>query len=93
MIVRRSVEIIATSQHPALRECSPVEKEQFFDRTASTPCPNFHRSHRWNSIRGSDRRSMRASWDLEWEDVLGPDDQYTIPEAIVLIARTRGWLW
>jgi len=46
MIVRRSVEIIATSQRPALRECSPVEKEQFFDRTASTPCPNFHRSHR-----------------------------------------------
>ena len=35
---------------------------------------------------------MRASWDLEWEDVLGPDDQYTIPEAIVLIARTREWL-
>lgn len=25
-----------------------------------------------------------AAWDLEWEDVLGPEDEFTIPEAIVL---------
>ena len=25
-----------------------------------------------------------AAWDLEWEDATGPDDQFTIPEAIVL---------
>jgi len=28
-----------------------------------------------------------AAWDLQWEDELGPEDQYTIPEAIVLIDR------
>lgn len=32
-----------------------------------------------------------ASWDLTWEDVLGREDAYTIPEAIVLAARLRGW--
>jgi Fe-S-cluster containining protein len=25
-----------------------------------------------------------AAWDLEWEDAVGADDQFTIPEAIVL---------
>jgi Fe-S-cluster containining protein len=34
---------------------------------------------------------MRAAWDLEWEDVLGPEDEYTIPEVIVMVARMRGW--
>jgi Fe-S-cluster containining protein len=32
-----------------------------------------------------------AAWDLQWEDAIGPEDEYTIPEAIVLIARMRGW--
>ena len=32
-----------------------------------------------------------AAWDLQWEDELGAEDEYTIPEAIVLIARMRGW--
>jgi len=27
-----------------------------------------------------------SAWDLEWEDVLGPEDEFTIPEAIVLAA-------
>ena len=35
---------------------------------------------------------LRAAWDLEWEDVLGPEDEFTIPEVIVLVARMRGWL-
>ena len=34
----------------------------------------------------------RAAWDLEWEDVLGPEDEFTIPEVIVLVSRMRGWL-
>jgi hypothetical protein len=34
---------------------------------------------------------MRAAWDLEWEDVLGPEDEFTIPEVIVMVARMRGW--
>ncbi len=32
-----------------------------------------------------------AAWDLQWEDALGVEDEYTIPEAIVLVARLRGW--
>lgn len=35
---------------------------------------------------------MRAAWDLQWEDVLGPEDEFTIPEVIVMVARMRGWL-
>jgi Fe-S-cluster containining protein len=33
-----------------------------------------------------------AAWDLQWEDALGAEDVYTIPEVIVLVARLRGWL-
>ena len=33
-----------------------------------------------------------AAWDLRWEDVLGPEDEFTIPEVIVMVARMRGWL-
>ncbi len=40
----------------------------------------------------SDEEKMDAAWDLNLEDELGPDDEYTIPEAIVAIARLRGWL-
>jgi len=122
MIVRRAVEILATSQHPRLRECSPIEKQSFFDRTASTPCPNLNDAgecmiyeHRplvcrtfglplrdrdrylgdvceLNFTKATEEECVQAAWDLQWEDALGPEDQYTIPEAIVLIARTRGWL-
>jgi Fe-S-cluster containining protein len=35
---------------------------------------------------------LRAAWDLQWEDVLGPEDEFTIPEMIVMVARMRGWL-
>ena len=35
---------------------------------------------------------MRAAWNLRWEDVLGPEDEFTIPEVIVMVARMRGWL-
>lgn len=35
---------------------------------------------------------MSAAWDLRWEDVLGAEDEFTIPEAIVLVARLRKWL-
>jgi Fe-S-cluster containining protein len=34
-------EIVDASEHPNLRDCSPIEKETFFDRTAATPCPNL----------------------------------------------------
>ena len=35
----------------------------------------------------SDAERMRAAWDLRWEDILGPEDEYTVPEAIVLASR------
>jgi Fe-S-cluster containining protein len=121
-IVRRAAEIVASSRHPNLRECSPIEKEEFFERTSSTPCPNLDDQGRCmvydsrplvcrtfglplregaryigdvcdlNFTDASPKERMRAAWDLEWEDVLGPEDEFTIPEAIVLIARMRGWL-
>src|SRR5687768_5177735 len=40
-IIKRAQEIVATSAHPNLRECSPEEKEAFFDRTQSVACPNL----------------------------------------------------
>jgi len=33
-----------------------------------------------------------ASWDLQWEDALGREDEFTVPEAIVIAARLRGWI-
>jgi Fe-S-cluster containining protein len=121
-IIRRAVEIIAASRHPNLRECRPAEKDEFFERTASVPCPNLDQSgscliyesrplvcrtfglpireaERYigdvcelNFTEGSDKEKLEAAWDLNWEDELGPEDEYTIPEAIVLAARLRGWL-
>jgi Fe-S-cluster containining protein len=121
-VIRRAVEIIASSRHPNLRECSPVVKGAFFDRTAATPCPNLDDSgacmmyeHRplvcrtfglplrdgkryigdvcdLNFTEASQAEKEQGAWDLQWEDELGPEDEYTIPEAIVLSARMRGWL-
>ena len=122
MIIKRAVEIVATSQHPNLRECSPIEKEEFFDRTASMPCPNLNQSGECmiyesrplvcrtfglplrdgdnyigdvcelNFTSASEEEKQSASWNLAWEDVLGPEDEFTIPEAIVMTARLRGWI-
>lgn len=122
-IIRRAVEIIAESRHPNLRESTPAEKDEFFNRTASTACPNLNGSgecmvyeHRplicrtfglplrdgddhyladvceLNFNEASDDERLAAAWDLRWEDQVDPADEYTIPEAIVFIARTRGWL-
>ncbi len=121
-IIRRALEIVDTSKHPNLRECSAKEKEAFFERTDSTPCPNLDdrgmcmiydsrplvcrtfglplRDGRkyigdiceLNFNEADDASRMSAAWDLQWEDVIGVEDQFTIPEAIVLIARMRGWL-
>lgn len=121
MIIRRAQEIVASSKHPDLRECTPEEKEAFFERTASTPCPNLNERGEclmydnrplvcrtfglplrnadeyigdicelnFTDSSQSDREG--AAWDLQWEDALGAEDEYTIPEAIVLVARLRGW--
>jgi Fe-S-cluster containining protein len=121
MLIRRAMDIIEKSGHPNLRECSPEEKEAFFDRTASTPCPSLN--ERGECLIYEDRplvcrtfglplrddeeyigdicelnftaapqaQKEAAAWDLQWEDALGPEDEYTIPEAIVLAARMKGW--
>jgi Fe-S-cluster containining protein len=45
-----------------------------------------------NFTTASKKEKESAAWDLQWEDQLDPEDEYTIPEAIVLAARVRGWL-
>lgn len=120
-VIRRALEIVEKSEHPNLRECSPEEKEAFFDRTQSTPCPNLddaglcmmyeHRplvcrtfglplreKRRYlgdvcelNFTEATQAQRLKAAWDLTWEDVLGPEDEFTIPEVIVMVARMRGW--
>ncbi len=117
-VIKRALEI----EQINLRECSPDEKEAFFDRTRSTPCPNLDEAglcmmyeHRplvcrtfglplrdgrkyvgdiceLNFTQSTRPERLRAAWDLEWEDVLGPEDEFTIPEVIVMVARMRGWL-
>ena len=45
-----------------------------------------------NFNEATDDQRLAAAWDLQWEDELDPEDEYTIPEAIVLVARMRGWM-
>lgn len=121
-VIRRAVEIVESSLHPNLRECSPEEKEAFFERTKATPCPNLDEKglctmyeHRplvcrtfglplregrkylgdvceLNFTESTSAQRMRAAWDLRWEDILGVEDEFTIPEVIVLVARMRKWI-
>jgi hypothetical protein len=121
-VIARALEIVESSGHPDLRECSTGEKESFFTRTQSTPCPNLDETglcvlyeHRplvcrtfglplregrkyvgdiceLNFTDTTLTERMDAAWDLKWEDVLGPEDEFTIPEVIVMVARMRGWL-
>lgn len=113
-IVRRAMDIMESTAHPNLRECSPEEKEAFFDRTEHVPCPALSESgecemYEWRPlvcrtfglpIREGDQfigdicelnfteatagQKQTAAWDLQWEDILGPEDQYTVAEAVVL---------
>ncbi len=119
-IIGRAVDIVS-ADHPNLRECSAEEKDAFFDRTASVPCPVLNAQGEclmYDSrplvcrtfgltLRNGDEflgdvcelnfneaapgEPEAAAWDLQHEDILGPEDEYTIPEAIVLAARMRGW--
>jgi Fe-S-cluster containining protein len=121
-VIRRALEIVESSEHPNLRECTPEEKEAFFDRTQSVPCPNLDDAGRCvmyehrplvcrtfglplregrkylgdicelNFRDSTSEERVRAAWDLHWEDVLGPEDEFTIPEVIVMVARMRGWI-
>ncbi|MEO8218395.1 MAG: YkgJ family cysteine cluster protein [Acidobacteriota bacterium] len=98
----------------------PAEKEQFFARTDSVPCPALDEAGactiyesrplvcrtfglplregsrfigdicELNFTEASRDEMERAAWDLEREDVLGTEDEFTIPEAILLAARMLG---
>jgi Fe-S-cluster containining protein len=121
-IIRRALEVMESTRHPNLRECSRKEKKVFFNRTASVACPNLDEAGmcmiydsrplvcrtfglplrdgrkyigdicELNFTEGTDGERLEAAWDLQWEDVLGPEDEFTVPEAIVLAARMRGWI-
>lgn len=122
MIIRRSLAILEQADAPDLRDCSEDEKESFFERTASVPCPNLDDAglcmmyeHRplvcrtfglplregtkyigdiceLNFEDASSEQKESAAWDLLREDVIDGDEEFTVPEAIVLAARARGWL-
>jgi len=117
-IIRRALEI----EQLNLREASSWEKEAYFERTQSTPCPNLDENgacmmyeHRplvcrtfglplrdgrkyigdiceLNFTSSTHAERMSAAWNLRWEDVLGPEDEFTIPEVIVMVARMGGWV-
>jgi Fe-S-cluster containining protein len=117
-IIRRAA---AVAGHPNLRECSPEEKEAFFERTSDLACPNLDPTGacmiyesrplvcrtfglpirdggqyigdicELNFTSATQEEKERAAWNLQWEDELGPEDEYTIPEAILLAARLNGW--
>jgi Fe-S-cluster containining protein len=116
-VVARAAEIVTNSQHPNIREIEDDEKEAFFDRTASVPCPALDDSGACRiyanrplvcrtfglPIRDAEQyigdicdlnfgtadQSTReaAAWDLQNEDPVEADDQYTIPEAILMADR------
>ena len=118
-IVANAEEIVRVTAHPNIREISDDERDEFFDRTASIPCPALdgdgacriyeHRPLVCRTfglpLRNADEyigdicdlnfktadteTLMRASWDLQHEDVIETSDQYTIPEAILIANRLR----
>jgi Fe-S-cluster containining protein len=45
-----------------------------------------------NFTQSTPAERLGAAWDLRWEDVLGVEDEFTIPEAIVMVSRIRGWV-
>lgn len=45
-----------------------------------------------NFTQATPKEERKAAWDLRWEDVLGVEDEFTIPEVIVLVSRLRGWI-
>jgi Fe-S-cluster containining protein len=121
-VIRKALEILESSAHPDLRDCQPEERDAFFERTSSVPCPNLDDegacvmyAHRpivcrtfglplregatyigdiceLNFTAATREEKESAAWDLLHEDILGTSEVYTIPEAIVLAARARGWV-
>lgn len=116
-ILERAETMIREARHPNLREATEREKKEFFNRSASIPCPALDDSGacsiyeyrplvcrtfgvplrdgrnfsgevcELNFTAASDQEKLRAAWDLQWEDELGPEDEYTVAEAVVLVSR------
>jgi Fe-S-cluster containining protein len=76
-------------------ECQIYESRPLVCRTFGLPLRNGDEyigdvcDLNFNEASQEERES--ASWDLQWEDELGPEDEFTIPEAILLAARINGW--
>lgn len=116
LLLERARAVLESTAHPEIRECTPAEKEAFFERAAEVPCPALgdggscllyeyrpltcrtfglplrdgdaflgEECH-LNFLTATPEELERASWNLQWEDVRG-EDEYTIPEAIVLAGR------
>ena len=77
-------------------ECMVYEHRPLVCRTFGLPIRNGDRYLgdvcELNFNDASDDQRVAAAWDLRWEDAIDPHEEYTIPEAIVFIARMRGWL-
>ena len=77
-------------------ECLLYEHRPLVCRTFGLPLRNgkeyFGDVCELNFTAARPGQAEAAAWDLQWEDELGPEDELTVPEAIVLIARARGWL-
>lgn len=116
-ILERAEAMIREARQPNLREATEREKHEFFNRSASIPCPALDDSGacsiyenrplvcrtfgvplrdgrnfsgevcELNFTTASDEEKRRAAWDLQWEDELGPDDEFTVAEAVVLASR------
>lgn len=116
-ILDRAARILEETGHPDIREIGSAEREAFFDRTASVPCPALQPDgscgmYEWRPLvcrtfglplrdgesyigdicdlnfqNAGDNVRQDAAWDLQNEDVVGVEDQYTIPEALLAAAR------
>lgn len=42
-----------------------------------------------NFQQAGEEELQMAAWDLQWEDVVGSDDQFTVPQAIVIASQSR----
>ena len=81
---------------PALDEtggCLIYEHRPIVCRTFGLPIRNgaqfFGEECELNFTNATIADREKAAWDIQWEDELGPEDEYTIPEAILLGRRLR----
>ncbi|HVT03462.1 MAG TPA: YkgJ family cysteine cluster protein [Thermoanaerobaculia bacterium] len=81
---------------PALGDdgcCEIYESRPLVCRTFGLPLRDGDQTHdevcELNFQEAAPGELQSAAWNLQWEDVVGSDDQYTVPQAIVLAAQSR----